>query len=89
MLLRASRPLRSLGVHHLDDRKARPLREVLEDLGRYHRATVTVTAPAVLDTKVSGIFPTDNLPQAMQTIAATLPISLTRRGEQNWQIVRR
>lgn len=68
---------------------ARPLREVLEELGRYHRATVTVTAPAVLDTKVSGIFPTDNLPQAMQTIAATLPIRLTRLGEQNWQIDRR
>lgn len=69
--------------------RARPLREVLEELGRYHRATVTVTAPAVLDTKVSGIFPTDNLLQAMQTIAATLPIRLTRLGEQNWQIDRR
>lgn len=69
--------------------QARPLREVLEELGRYHRATVTVTAPAVLDTQVSGIFPTDNLPQAMQTIAATLPIRLTRLGEQRWQIDRR
>jgi transmembrane sensor len=65
---------------------ARPLREVLEELGRYHSATVTVTASAVLDTKVSGIFPTNNLPQAMQTIAATLPIRLTRLGDHAWQI---
>jgi transmembrane sensor len=68
--------------------KARPLREVLEELGRYHRATVTVTAPAVLDTKVSGIFPTDNLSQAMHTIAMALPIRLTRTGAQSWQIDR-
>lgn len=63
-----------------------PLREVLEELGRYHRSNVTVTAPGVLDTKVSGIFPTDNLPQAMQTIAATLPVRLTRLDEQSWRI---
>lgn len=69
--------------------RAQPLREVLEELGRYHRASVTVTAPGVLDTKVSGIFPTDDLPQAMQTIAATLPIRLTRLGELSWRIDRR
>ncbi len=68
--------------------KAQPLREVLEELGRYQPASLTVTAPGILDTKVSGVFPTDNLPQAMQTIAATLPIRLTRIGERSWRIDR-
>lgn len=66
--------------------QARPLREVLEELGRYQPARLTVTAPGILDTQVSGIFPTDDLPQAMQTIAATLPVRLTRIGEHAWQI---
>lgn len=66
--------------------QARPLREVLEELGRYQPARLTVTAPGILDTQVSGIFPTDNLPQAMQTIAATLPVRLTRIGDHAWQI---
>lgn len=68
--------------------QGRPLREVLEELGRYHRASVTVTAPEILNTRVSGIFPTDNLPQAMQTIAAALPVKLTRTETQNWLIER-
>jgi ferric-dicitrate binding protein FerR (iron transport regulator) len=42
-----------------------------------------------METKVSGIFPTDNLPQAMQTIATALPIKLTQTGAQSWQIDRR
>ena len=29
---------------------------------------------------------TDNLPQAMQTIAATLPVRLTQIGDHAWQI---
>jgi transmembrane sensor len=65
------------------------LKTVLEELGRYHRASITVTAPKILETRVSGIFPTDNLPQAMQTIATTLPIKLTQTGAQSWQIDRR
>lgn len=69
--------------------QGQPLKEVLEELGRYHRASITVTAPKILDTKVSGIFPTDNLPQAMQTIAMALPIKLTQTGAQSWQIDRR
>lgn len=64
----------------------RPLREVLEELGRYQPARLTVTAPGVLDTLVSGVFPTGDLPQAMQTIAATLPVRLTQTGDHAWQI---
>jgi transmembrane sensor len=68
--------------------QGQPLKAVLEELGRYHRASITVTAPKILDTKVSGVFPTDNLPQAMQTIAMVLPIKLTQTGDQSWQIDR-
>lgn len=66
--------------------QARPLREVLAELGRYQPASLTVTAPKVLDTQVSGVFPTDNLEQALQTVAATLPIRLTRIGDHAWRI---
>lgn len=66
--------------------RARPLREVLEELGRYQPASLTVTAPGILETKVSGVFPIGDLSQAMQTIAATLPVRVTRTGEQAWRI---
>ena len=66
--------------------RSRPLREVLEELGRYQPASLTVTTPSILDTPVSGIFPVDNLPQAMQTIAAALPMRITRTGESAWRI---
>ncbi len=69
--------------------QGRPLKAVLEELGRYHHVSITVTAPKILDTQVSGIFPTDNLPQALQTIATALPIKLTQTGAQSWQIDRR
>jgi transmembrane sensor len=64
----------------------RPLREVLAELGRYQPASLTVTAPRVLDTQVSGIFPTDNLEQVLQTVAATLPVRIVRTGEIAWRI---
>ncbi len=64
------------------------LKDVLEELGRYSRASITVTAPKILDTKVSGIFPTDNLAQALHTIATALPVKLTQTGAQSWQIDR-
>lgn len=66
--------------------RARPLREVLEELGRYQPASLSVAAPGILETKVSGVFPIGDLPQAMQTIAATLPVRITRSGEQAWRI---
>lgn len=66
--------------------RARPLREVLEELGRYQPAHLIVSSPRILDTQVSGIFPTDNLSQTMRTIAATLPIRLTQTGAHAWQI---
>lgn len=69
--------------------QGQPLREVLEELGRYQSASITVTAPQIMAIKVSGVFPTDNLEQAMQTIAVALPVKLTQTGAQSWQIDRR
>lgn len=66
--------------------KGQPLGEVLAELGRYHTASLTVTSPAIMDIKVSGIFPTGNLEIALKTIAATLPVKLTQTGPQSWQL---
>jgi len=57
--------------------KGRPLGEVIAKLGRYHRATVLVTKPSLNAITVSGVFPTDDLRLALNTIAATLPLRLT------------
>ncbi len=63
-----------------------PLGEVLAELGRYHAASLTVMSPAIMDIKVSGIFPADDLGLALKTIAATLPVRLTQTGPQSWQL---
>lgn len=63
-----------------------PLSEVLAELGRYHTASLTVTSPAIMDIKVSGIFPTGNLELALKTITATLPVKLTQNGPQSWRL---
>ncbi|MFZ2523701.1 MAG: FecR family protein [Candidatus Ferrigenium altingense] len=63
-----------------------PLGEVLAELGRYHPASLTITSPAIMVVKVSGIFPTDNIELALKTIAATLPVRLTQTGPQSWQL---
>lgn len=65
------------------------LKEVLAELGRYHHGDITVTSPQILSTRVTGVFPTDNLPQALRTMAAALPIKLTQTGPQSWQIDKR
>lgn len=69
--------------------RGQALKEVLEELGRYHPAGITVSTPQILDTRVSGTFPTDNLPLALHTMAAALPIKLTQTGPQHWRIDRR
>lgn len=65
---------------------SRPLGEVLAELGRYHSASLTVTSSRLLNIKVSGVFPTDNLNLALNTITATLPVKLTRTGPQSWRL---
>lgn len=66
--------------------KNQPLGEVLAELGRYHATSLTVASPRIMDIKVSGTFPTDNIELALTTIAATLSIKLTQTSPQNWQL---
>lgn len=63
-----------------------PLGEVLDELGRYHAISLTVTPSRIMDIKVSGTFPTDNLEVALTTIAASLSLKLTQTGPQSWQL---
>ena len=62
------------------------LGDVLAELGRYHKASLDVSSPRILDIKVSGVFPTDDLALALRTVAATLPVKLTRIGPDRWRL---
>jgi len=64
----------------------RPLEEVLSELARYQSGSITVGATRLAQVKVSGSFSTDNLPQALQTVAAALPARLTQTGPQAWRL---
>lgn len=68
--------------------RAQPLAEVIEEVQRYHRATIVIADPSLREIRVSGVFPTDDLSRTLQTIAATLPVSLQRNGDR-WSIARR
>ena len=66
--------------------RAEALAEVIEELQRYHRATILIGDPGLMKIRVSGVFPTNDLPLALQTIAATLPVTLQQTGSDNWLI---
>jgi len=51
---------------------------VLEQLGRYHDASLQVPDSRLQSLKVSGVFPTNNLSLALNTIAGALPIKVTQ-----------
>jgi transmembrane sensor len=57
---------------------ARPLSQVLAELGRYHTATVKLEAPELAAMTLSGVMPTYDLDAALETIAAVLPLKLVR-----------
>ena len=57
--------------------KGQPLRMVLEQLGRYHEVTLQVTDPHLQALKVSGVFPSNNLKLALDTIAGALPVKIS------------
>lgn len=63
-----------------------PLREVLQELGRYHGGSITVGRPHLLDLRLSGIVPTDDLALALRTVAAALPARLHQTGPQAWRL---
>lgn len=58
--------------------KGQPLSVVLEQLGRYHDASLQVQGARLQTLKVSGVFPTNNLDLALNTIAGALPIKVTQ-----------
>jgi transmembrane sensor len=57
--------------------KGQPLRVVLEQLGRYHEVTLQVTDPHLQALRVSGVFPSNNLKLALDTIAGALPVKIS------------
>lgn len=60
--------------------KARPLREVLAQIGRYHAVEFILGDARLEDLKVSGTFITDDLKVILDTIAATLPVQVEDLG---------
>ena len=58
--------------------KGQPLNRVLEQLARYHDASLQVPDSRLQSLKVSGVFPTDNLSLALNTIAGALPIKVSQ-----------
>lgn len=67
--------------------KSQPLSVVLEQLGRYHDASLQVHDPRLQALKVSGVFPTNNLNLALNTIAGALPIKVTQTATNIFVIV--
>ncbi|MDD5277013.1 MAG: FecR domain-containing protein [Methylovulum sp.] len=61
--------------------KGQSLAEVLRQLGRYHDTGLTLRDPQLAALSVSGSFPTDNLNLALDTLAAALPVKITRTGQ--------
>ena len=66
--------------------KSQPLSVVLEQLGRYHNASLQVRGSRLQALKVSGVFPTDNLNLVLNTIAGALPIKVTQNSANNYVI---
>lgn len=66
--------------------KGQPLSVVLEQLGRYHDASLQVQGSQLQTLKVSGVFPTDNLNRVFNTIAGALPIKVTQTATNSFII---
>lgn len=62
------------------------LREVLEELARYHGGSIAVGKPSLMEVRISGVVPTDDLALALRTVAAALPARLSQTGPQSWRL---
>lgn len=60
--------------------KAQPLSVVIEQLARYHDVQLQIADAKLQGLKVSGIFPSDDLQLALNTIASALPIKIKPAG---------
>ncbi|GAB3111542.1 FecR family protein [Aestuariicella hydrocarbonica] len=56
--------------------QSRPLAEVLEDLGRYQQAKLTVQDPHLKALPVTAVFPTDNIDTILLALETVLPVSI-------------
>lgn len=66
--------------------KGQPLNVVLEQLGRYHDISLQVPDSRLQSLKVSGVFPTNNLSLALNTIAGALPIKVAQTATNTFVI---
>lgn len=60
--------------------KAQPLSVVIEQLARYHEVQLHIADAKLQGLKVSGIFPSDDLPLVLNTLASALPIKIKPAG---------
>jgi len=61
--------------------KSQSLTEVLRQLSRYHAVALTLRDPQLAALSVSGSFPIDNLKLTLDTLAAALPVKITRSSQ--------
>lgn len=69
--------------------KGRPLREVLDEIGRYHDVDLDLFDPELAALKVSGTFGIEDLGLLLGAMEASLPVRITRVDERRVQIERR
>jgi transmembrane sensor len=62
-----------------------PLAAVLAELVRYHPAEISTATADMLTVRITGVFPTNDLPLALETLAAVLPARLVAIGEGRWR----
>ncbi|MGZ5007121.1 MAG: FecR family protein [Methylobacter sp.] len=66
--------------------KGQPLSIVLEQLSRYHDTSLQMPDSHLQSLKVSGVFPTNNLRLALNTIAGALPIKVSQTAANTYVI---
>ena len=62
-----------------------PVTAVLDELTRHHRGLLRYDRDALAGLRVSGTLPLDDIPRALDALAATLPITITRYTD--WVLV--
>lgn len=68
--------------------KGRPLREVLDEIGRYHDVDLELFDPELAALKVSGTFGIEDLGLLLGAMEASLPVRITRVDERRVQVER-
>ncbi|HVS76338.1 MAG TPA: FecR domain-containing protein [Steroidobacteraceae bacterium] len=57
-----------------------PLSQAIAEVGRYTRARIVLTGPAVASLRISGRFRTNDVPGFFQALQEALPVRVTRTG---------